>query len=205
MSKVPNSAGAEPSAGWFKIFHNGWTKNPTGGSGDDDFWGTRDLNTCCGKMDVKIPRDIASGDYLLRAEALALHTAGSTGQAQFYMTCFQLSVNGSGNATPPSVSFPGAYKASDPGILVNIHASLATYIVPGPTVYSGGSNKTAGSPCVGCESTCKAGSGPVATAVSVAAPENGGESVACSVPKFNQCGGNGYNGCKSCAVSLLRP
>lgn len=38
-------------------------------------------------MNVKIPSDIAAGDYLLRAEALALHTAGSLKGAQFYMTC----------------------------------------------------------------------------------------------------------------------
>jgi len=38
-------------------------------------------------MNVKVPSDIPSGDYLLRAEALALHTAGSNGGAQFYVTC----------------------------------------------------------------------------------------------------------------------
>lgn len=38
-------------------------------------------------MNVKIPSDIAAGDYLLRAEALALHTAGQANGAQFYMTC----------------------------------------------------------------------------------------------------------------------
>jgi hypothetical protein len=58
-----------------------------GGVGDNDYWGTKDLNTCCGKMNVKIPTDIPAGDYLLRAEALALHVAGSIGGAQFYMTC----------------------------------------------------------------------------------------------------------------------
>jgi len=38
-------------------------------------------------MNVKIPTDIPAGDYLLRAEALALHVASSIGGAQFYMTC----------------------------------------------------------------------------------------------------------------------
>lgn len=45
------------------------------------------MNSCCGRMNVKIPSDIAAGDYLLRAEAIALHTAGSAGGAQFYMSC----------------------------------------------------------------------------------------------------------------------
>jgi Auxiliary Activity family 9 (formerly GH61) len=55
--------------------------------GDDDDWGTKDLNTCCGRMNVLIPEDIAPGDYLLRAEVIALHVASTTGGAQFYMSC----------------------------------------------------------------------------------------------------------------------
>lgn len=38
-------------------------------------------------MNVLIPEDIAPGDYLLRAEVIALHVASSTGGAQFYMSC----------------------------------------------------------------------------------------------------------------------
>ncbi|KAL2156583.1 hypothetical protein VTH82DRAFT_1328 [Thermothelomyces myriococcoides] len=154
MSKVSDAASADGSSGWFKVFEDGWAKNPSGGSGDDDFWGTKDLNECCGKMNVKIPDDLPSGDYLLRAEAIALHTAGSSGGAQFYVTCYQLSVTGSGSANPETVSFPGAYSASDPGILVNIHATMDGYTVPGPAVYSGGTTKQAGSGCSGCEATC---------------------------------------------------
>lgn len=60
------------------------------GAGDNDFWGVKDMNTCCGKVDVKIPADLAAGDYLLRAEVIALHTAGSSGGAQFYMSCCKL-------------------------------------------------------------------------------------------------------------------
>jgi cellulase len=155
-------------------------------------------------MSVPIPSDIASGDYLLRAEALALHTAGSSGGAQFYMTCYQLTISGSGTATPSGVLFPGAYKASDPGILVNIHAALSTYISPGPPVYAGGTTRKAGSPCTGCESTCKVGSSPSGTASSVPLPSSTGGAggpVGCSVAKYGQCGGTGYTGCTSCAVS----
>lgn len=62
-------------------------QNPSGNSADDDYWGTKDLNKCCGRMNVKIPSDIAAGDYLLRAEVIALHVAGSSGGAQLYMSC----------------------------------------------------------------------------------------------------------------------
>jgi cellulase len=69
------------------VYENGWAAAATKGVGDNDLWGVKDLNTCCGKLDVKIPATLAAGDYLLRAEVIALHTAGSSGGAQFYMSC----------------------------------------------------------------------------------------------------------------------
>lgn len=138
---------------------------------------------------------------------------------RFYSTCFQITVSGGGSATPPTVLFPGAYKASDAGIQVNIHAALSGYTAPGPAVYAGGSTKKAGSACTGCESTCKPGSGPVGTATAAPAPQptttagnasptttpgngNGGGGGGCTVQAYGQCGGNGYTGCTKCAVSL---
>jgi len=151
LSKVADASTADGSAGWFKIFQDTWSPTSSARVGDDDNWGTKDLNTCCGRMNVLIPTNIASGDYLLRAEVIALHTASSIGGAQFYVTCYQITVTGGGSATPPLVQLPGAYKAADPGIEVNIHAALATYVAPGPTVFSGGSTKSAGAACVGVE------------------------------------------------------
>lgn len=105
LSKVADAATPDGPAGRSKIFQdawpfvceratldnygaNLWLLQKTGGRvGDDDNWGTKDLNTCCGKTNVKIPSDIAAEDYLLRAEALALYTAGKANGAQFYMTC----------------------------------------------------------------------------------------------------------------------
>ncbi|KAJ1327398.1 lytic cellulose monooxygenase (C1-hydroxylating) [Microdochium nivale] len=206
MSSVSDASKADGSSSWFKIFADTWAKNSAGGSGDDDFWGTKDLNKCCGLMNVKIPSDLAAGDYLLRAEALALHTAGSSGGAQFYMTCYQITVSGSGSAKPAGVSLPGAYSASDPGILVNIHAKMSGYTAPGPAVYSGGSTKAAGSACTGCEGTCKPGSAPSGTApggstpTSTTAGGGGGPGpTGCTAPLWGQCGGSGYTGCTTCA------
>jgi cellulase len=42
---------------------------------------------------------------------------------RFYMSCYQLTVAGSGSASPATVKFPGAYSATDPGILINIHST----------------------------------------------------------------------------------
>ncbi|KAL2171214.1 hypothetical protein VTG60DRAFT_3525 [Thermothelomyces hinnuleus] len=211
LTKVQDAATADGSTGWFKIFSDSWSKKPGGNSGDDDNWGTRDLNACCGKMDVPIPADIASGDYLLRAEALALHTAGQAGGAQFYMSCYQITVEGgSGTANPPTVKFPGAYSANDPGILVNIHAPLSSYTAPGPAVYAGGTIRQAGSACTGCAQTCKVGSSPSAVAPGSGAGSgagNGGGSNpdspgACTVQAYGQCGGEGYTGCTQCAAGF---
>lgn len=69
LSAVSDASTAEGSdGGWFKIFEDTWSS--AGSSGSDDNWGTKDLNNCCGKMDVKIPEDLAPGDYLLRYENL---------------------------------------------------------------------------------------------------------------------------------------
>jgi cellulase len=155
LSKVSDATTADGSTGFFKIYEDSWAKNPSGWGGDDDYWGNRDMNTCCGRVDVPIPSDIPAGDYLLRAETIALHSAAGSGGAQFYMTCYQIRVSGGGSASPATVKFPGAYSSSDPGILVNIHSQMTSYKAPGPAVINGGTVKVAGSACTGCESTCK--------------------------------------------------
>jgi cellulase len=38
-----------------------------------------------GWVDFTLPSCIASGDYLLRAEIIALHSASKQGEAQFYV------------------------------------------------------------------------------------------------------------------------
>lgn len=86
MTKVADAATADGSTGWFKIYEDGWSA-ANKGAADNDNWGVKDMNACCGKVDAKIPSDLPAGDYLLRAEVIALHTAGQAGGAQFYMSC----------------------------------------------------------------------------------------------------------------------
>ncbi|CAE6367399.1 unnamed protein product [Rhizoctonia solani] len=79
---------------------------------------------------TKIPETLANGDYLVRHEIVALHTAQNKGGVEFYPSCFQLRIKNSnaGNATvvaTPTLSFPGAYTANDPGLLVNVFAQAA--------------------------------------------------------------------------------
>ncbi|OTB04567.1 carbohydrate-binding module family 1 protein [Hypoxylon sp. CI-4A] len=209
LSQVPDATKADGSTPWYKIFADSWSAK--GSVGDADNWGTNDLNSCCGKMDVPIPADTPAGDYLLRAEVIALHTASSAGGAQFYMSCYQLTITNDGAkaaALPAGVSFPGAYKSSDPGIQINIHAQVSQYVNPGPAVTASGTTKVAGSGCsAGCAKTCAVGSGPSGTAIgSTPQPTSGtgnsGGSGGCAQAKFQQCGGQGYTGCTACADGL---
>ena len=100
---------------------------------------TSHASTGVKSVSVTIPRCLQNGEYLLRAEHIGLHSAGSAGGAQFYISCAQLSVSGgSGTYSPKSlVSFPGAYKATDPGIMINIYYPVPTsYQPPGPAAES---------------------------------------------------------------------
>jgi cellulase len=101
--KKVNDATTDPGTGggWFKIQEDGF---------DGSKWGTERVINGQGRHTIKIPSCIAPGQYLLRAEMLALHGAGNYPGAQFYMECAQINVVGGGNTTPANtVSFPGAY------------------------------------------------------------------------------------------------
>ncbi|KAG8683435.1 hypothetical protein FRC08_014285, partial [Ceratobasidium sp. 394] len=79
---------------------------------------------------TQIPETLADGDYLVRHEIIALHNAGSKGGAEFYPSCLQLRIQNSNAGrsvvtASPTVSFPGAYTATDPGILVDVFSQAA--------------------------------------------------------------------------------
>ncbi|EIM84462.1 glycoside hydrolase family 61 protein [Stereum hirsutum FP-91666 SS1] len=86
-----------------------------------------------------VPENLPSGDYLVRMEAIALHTASTFGGAQFYLSCGQVTVTGGGSGTPgPLVAIPGVYTGNEPGILLNIYYPVpVNYTQPGPAVWSG--------------------------------------------------------------------
>ncbi|KAI0792266.1 glycoside hydrolase family 61 protein [Abortiporus biennis] len=141
MAKVDDATSAVgSSSNWFKVSEIGLP------SSNPDYWGTEVLNDNCGHFTFTVPSDIAPGDYLIRAEVIALHVASTEGGAQFYMSCYQVKVGGSGSATPAIVKFPGAYSATDPGILINIYQQLNTYQIPGPTPYATTSPTVAATP-----------------------------------------------------------
>lgn len=107
LAKVPSGETAATFSGegdvWFKIYE----EHPTITT-DAITFASSGLTT----VSVTIPSCVAPGDYLLRVEHIALHSASSEGGAQFYLACAQLTVTGSGTTTFSGVSFPGAYSVS---------------------------------------------------------------------------------------------
>ncbi|KAF2827397.1 endoglucanase II [Ophiobolus disseminans] len=134
MAKVDNAASASTSGQkWFKVFEDGLD-----GSGN---WGVDRMIANQGWVDFTMPSCIAPGQYLLRAEIIALHSASKSMGVQFYMGCAQINVSSSGTKTGTTVSFPGAYQQNDAGILVSIYDKQGNpkgngtpYKIPGPAV-----------------------------------------------------------------------
>ncbi|KAI9700228.1 MAG: hypothetical protein M1820_006896 [Bogoriella megaspora] len=135
LAKVPSGQNVATWDGsgssWFKIFGQG----PSSFSSSGLTWPTNDATS----VSFTIPKNTPTGDYLVRIEHIGLHVASSAGGAQFYISCAQLHINNGGSGTPgPLVAFPGAYKATDPGLLINIYYPIPTsYTLPGPAVWSG--------------------------------------------------------------------
>lgn len=127
MAKAPGAASAFDGKGavWFKVYHDGPNISPSGMS-----WPTQGAAS----VPVKLPACLEDGEYLLRMEHIALHSAGSAGGAQLYISCAQLKVTGGsgGLKAPQMLSFPGSYQATDPGLMINIYYPVPTsYTAPG--------------------------------------------------------------------------
>ncbi|KAF2471362.1 uncharacterized protein BDR25DRAFT_368188 [Lindgomyces ingoldianus] len=99
-------------------------------------WASDKLISNNNSWTVTIPSSIATGNYVLRHEIIALHSAGQDNGAQNYPQCINIEVTGGGSASPSAEAATKFYTPTDPGILVNIYQSL-TYEIPGPALFSG--------------------------------------------------------------------
>ena len=87
---------------------------------------------------MQIPSGLAPGNYVLRHEIIALHSAGSANGAQAYPQCLNLKIGGSGSsALPAGTPATSLYTAEDPGILFSLYGAFDSYPIPGPEVWSG--------------------------------------------------------------------
>ncbi|KAF6809572.1 endoglucanase II (glycosyl hydrolase family 61) [Colletotrichum sojae] len=187
LAKVDNAASAG-TAGlkWFKVAEAGLSGST---------WAVDTMISNGGWHYFILPSCVAPGDYLLRVELLALHSASIPGEAQFYMECAQIRVTGSGNnAGSNFVSFPGAYAANHPGILVSIYDNTGRptnggrpYSIPGPVVI-----------------TCSGGGSSPPPTSSPPPSSGGGGGGGSGAALYTQCGGEGWTGPTTCAQGTCK-
>ncbi|TCD71245.1 Esterase/lipase/thioesterase [Steccherinum ochraceum] len=119
------------SGKWFKI-------DAAGYDAGKKQWASTQLINNGDKWTSTIPASLAPGQYLIRHEVIALHDAGAP---QFYPSCTQLKVTGSGNAQPSGsqvVSIPGIYDSVKfPDIWSD---GFKSFTIPGPALFAGGSS-----------------------------------------------------------------
>jgi cellulase len=200
--------------GWFKIQQQGYDPATA-------IWGIDTLIANAGVQSITIPTCIPNGQYLLRAELIALHGAASSLGAQFYMECAQLNITGgTGTTGPPTVAFPGAYGQSDPGILLNIYyPTITTYTIPGPTQFTCGGAAATSKPSSTVKTsttsttlvtstkpstTAKSSSAatttsPVTSSTKTTSKVTTSTAAATGAPLYGQCGGSGWTGPTTCA------
>lgn len=88
-----------------------------------DTWGSDRAAASGNSYTLRIPSELVPGTYVLRTEMIALH-ANTPGMKmspvsgpEFYLHCFNIEVTGNGTAKPEGSTFPGTYKADDPGVV----------------------------------------------------------------------------------------
>jgi cellulase len=120
------------------------------------------------------------------------------------MECVHVTVTGSGSATlPAGVSFPGAYSATDKGVLFNIYSSFSSYPGVGPAVakLGGSSGSSPAAPATTPKPAATSAAAAATTLATVAKPAEtpASGSGAATAQKYAQCGGQGYSGATACA------
>ncbi|KAF5336596.1 hypothetical protein D9611_006617 [Ephemerocybe angulata] len=180
---------------WFKIEEAGLLS----GTVEKGSWAAGKMINNNSSWTTTIPASVPSGQYLIRFETIALHSL----PAQFYPECAQLEITNGGSLAPTAdqlVTFPGGYKASDPGINIDLYGQAAktqtTYVIPGPKVYgsSGGSTPQPTSSTTATTSTTATSTTTTSTTSTPTA--TGGVTA----PQYGQCGGTGWTGPTACAA-----
>ncbi|KAI1395579.1 lytic polysaccharide monooxygenase [Hypoxylon fuscum] len=144
LSPAPAGVAAaeyDGSGGWARVYS--LTTAINGGDNATALaWATHNMQS----FRFALPAATPPGEYLLRAEGLALHAAHKWANAQFYVSCAQIKVTASGSASGaggeklgPLVSIPGVYRGNEPGVLIPVFWSMLTnYTTPGPALWPEG-------------------------------------------------------------------
>ncbi|RYP77189.1 hypothetical protein DL771_001238 [Monosporascus sp. 5C6A] len=143
LSRAPAGVKArdyDGSGGWARVYAAGTLANSSWAEPEGLSWAVRRKHSFL----FTLPPETSPGEYLLRAEGLALHAAHKLGEAQFYVSCAQLRVTGNGTGTlGPLVNFPGAYTPTTPGVLIpDFWTYIKNYTSPGPALWPPGMKET---------------------------------------------------------------
>ena len=115
---------------WVKIDQSGLISGSNPGT-----WATDNLIQNNQSWVSTVPSTLKAGNYVLRHEIIALHSAGNANGAQAYPQCINLKVTGSGSTTlTGGVVGTKLYTPTDPGILFNIYGTFTSYTIPGPAL-----------------------------------------------------------------------
>jgi endoglucanase len=110
-----------------------------GYSGTPGRWGSDLLIQAGNTWTVTIPITLKPGNYVLRHDIIALHSAGEYGGAQSYPQCINIEVTGGGSDLPAGTRGVQLFSPNDPSIIVNIYQDGIDYVIPGGPVAIGGS------------------------------------------------------------------
>lgn len=154
-----------------------WTKIQEAGY-DGSEWAVDKLKANNGKIDFDLPSSLKAGKYLIRQEIIAHHESNDAYDtnpargAQFYPSCVQVEVTGSGSAVPDQAfDFNKDYTYADKGIVFDLYGSYTSYEIPGPAVWSGsGSGSDSGSSKPSASASAPAASAPAASTSAASAP-----------------------------------
>ncbi|ERF74842.1 hypothetical protein EPUS_03226 [Endocarpon pusillum Z07020] len=109
-------------------------------------WATDTLRANNLTWTTTIPATLAPGNYVLRHELIALHSADKPYGVQNYPQCINLKVTGTGTANPAGIPATEFYTPTDPGLSLSIYyPDLENYTIPGPALWDGASSGNTGS------------------------------------------------------------
>jgi hypothetical protein len=140
LSKAPGAAAAYDGSGdWAKIYTLTYFLNSYDTSDGILKWATHKART----FNFKLPIETPPGEYLLRAEGLALHAAHKPDNYQFYIACAQINVLGTGTGVPgPTIRFPGGYQWNSTGVLIpEFWSKITNYTAAGPALWPVGTRE----------------------------------------------------------------
>ncbi|CRK21505.1 hypothetical protein BN1723_012410 [Verticillium longisporum] len=153
---------------------------------------------------VRIPANIAAGNYVLRHEILALHSAAQANGAQSYPQCINLEITGSGTSKPAGTAGTSLLSSTEAGVNWNVWVPATSYPVPGGPIVEGGSGPapTVAPPTVPppVATTAAAPTTLRTTTVAAPPPQTTQPSNGATAPVWGQCGGQGWTGPTACAA-----